>query len=457
MVDKGFKRTNMNRRDFLKKCAGVAGGLAMTKVVFGAKRPIFSNKSVNVQIGTRPNILIIVSDDQGYGDSSCYYHPPEVSTPCIDKLAAEGVRLTHGYASAYVCAPTRAGLLTGRYQQRFGFYEAGDSRVGLPLDELTIADLLKDEGYVTGIFGKWHVGLDYKYRPLQRGFDEFYGFLGHGAHDYFDLTMAGTDAHNWIYRNNTPIDDAGYLTVNLAKEAVSFIENHHKEPFFCYLPFNAVHWPLQALEKYSDKYDTGDSDRDIYMGMLECMDGAIGEVLKALKRTGVEDNTLVFFFSDNGGAKKNLANNGLLRDFKQSVYEGGIHVPFIVKWPGKLKPGTVCDEPIICLDIFPTIISAIGAELPDDRVYDGRDMLPALKGELTEPLHDALFWDGGGDRWAVRVGNWKLLSQDGNPAELYDLESDLSEHTDLAASNPTKAAELQARYDDWRSQMGTPI
>lgn len=437
----------MDRRDFLKTCAAV-----------GAGGYVFANKGLDVKVHNPPNIVVIVSDDQGYGDSSCYEHPPEVNTPNIDRLAAEGVRLTNGYASAYVCAPTRAGLLTGRYQQRFGFYEAGHSRDGLPLDEITIADVLREKGYATGIFGKWHVGLDYEYRPLQRGFDEFYGFLGHGAHDYFDLTRENVEEHNWIYRNNTPIDDTGYLTVNLAREAVSFIKAHKDEQFFCYLPFNAVHWPLQALQKYSDKYDTGNPDRDIYMGMLECMDGAIGEVLDALKRFGLDDNTLVFFFSDNGGSKKVFANNGPLRDFKQSVYEGGIHVPFIVKWPEKLPKGTVCDEPIICLDIFPTIATAVGAKMPEGRIYDGRDMLAALRGENTAPLHDALFFNGGTGKWAVRAGRWKILSQNG-PVELYDLEEDSGETNNLALDGgyPEKVAQLQAIYDNWLSQLAPPL
>jgi len=191
--------------------------------------------------GGRPNIVVIVSDDQGYADLSCYDHPKDVNTPNIDRLAEQGVRFTSGYASAYVCAPTRAGLLTGRYQQRFGFYTASDSRTGMPLSEVTVADLMKTKGYVTGVFGKWHLGIELEYHPLKRGFDEFYGFLGHGAHDYFDLKR--TEPYNSIYRNDEIIDDTGYLTDNLAREAVAFIERHHQRPFFLYLPFNAVHWP----------------------------------------------------------------------------------------------------------------------------------------------------------------------------------------------------------------------
>ena len=402
----------------------------------------------------RPNIVVIVSDDQGYADSSCYDHPKEVRTPNIDRLADEGVRLTHGYASAYVCAPTRAGLLTGRYQQRFGFYTAGDSRTGMPVSEVTIADLLKKQGYATAVIGKWHVGLEPKYRPLQRGFDEFYGFLGHGAHDYFKLEI--TTEHNSIYRNNKPINDTGYLTNNLGREAVSFIARHSKRPFFLYLPFNAVHWPLQALQEHVEHFNTGDPNRDIYLAMLTCMDEAIGRVLDALKRTGVDDDTLIIFFSDNGGARKNHANNGALREYKQTVYEGGIRVPFIVRWPDKLPKGKVCDEPVISLDVGPTICAAVGVELPGDRVYDGKNMLPALRGETKIPLHEALFWYDGADQWAVRAGKWKLLSFKGS-LELYDLHADIGEKNNLKDKHPKIVERLQRTYTAWKNQMAPQI
>lgn len=402
----------------------------------------------------RPNVVIIVSDDQGYADISSYDHPDEVATPNLDRLAEQGVRLTDGYASAYVCAPTRAGLLTGRYQQRFGFYRAVDSRTGMPLSEITIADVLRKEGYATGVFGKWHLGITPEYHPLKRGFDEFYGFLGHGAHDYFKL--ARTSSHNSIYRNLEIIDDTGYLTDNLAREAVAFIERHRRRPFFLYLPFNAVHWPLQAPEADIGRYDTGDENRDIYLAMLHRMDIATGAVLDALTRYGVAGNTLVIFFSDNGGAQKNHASNGALRDFKQSVYEGGIRVPFIVSWPGKLPKGTVCREPVISLDVFPTICAAIGAALPADRVYDGVNMLPVLRGASTGPLHEALFWDGDDDKRAVRAGKWKLVDNRGT-LELFDLEGDLGEQNDLSGKHPEILKRLQRSFTEWRGTMAPRI
>jgi arylsulfatase A-like enzyme len=434
---------NLNRRCFLKKSFAAGVGAFW---LCGCASALRKNPP--------PNIVLIVSDDQGYADASCYDHPKEVSTPNIDRLARRGVRLTNAYASAYVCAPTRAGLLTGRYQQRFGFYTGGDSGVGLPLTEITIADLLKKHGYATAVIGKWHVGIRPQYHPLKRGFDEFYGFLGHGAHDYFNLRI--TDDYTSIYRNEKPINDTGYLTHNLARHAVSFIERNRSRPFFLYLPFSAVHWPLQAPPEYIKRFNTGNKDRDIYLAMLACMDKAVGDVLNALKQTGTDDNTLVIFFSDNGGAKKNAADNGVLRDYKQTVYEGGIRVPFIVRWPAKLPKAAVCNEPVISLDVMPTILSAVGASLPADRVYDGRDMLPVLRGQTKKPLHEALFFCDGSDQWAVRADKWKLLSRKGS-LELYNLDIDIGETKNLASKETNQLKRLKALYDKWRTQMGEQI
>ena len=237
---------------------------------------------------TRPNIVIILTDDQGNADAGYQRSPATVNTPSIDKLAEAGIIFTNGYASGYVCSPTRAGLLTGRYQQRFGFYRAPDSRIGLPLTEITLAEVLKEHGYATGAFGKWHLGLTEEFHPINRGFDEFYGFLGHGAHDYFDLTIKDDpdDNHQSIYRNLDKISDTGYLTDNLAREANAFIraKANKDKPFFLYLPFNAVHTPMQAPEEDIKKFNTGDPKRDILLAMLHRMDVAIGRGNSNLKR-----------------------------------------------------------------------------------------------------------------------------------------------------------------------------
>ncbi len=430
----------------------LVGGL----LTFNCKGPQTGKSSV--EDGKRPNIVIILSDDQGYGDVSYQTHPPEVSTPAIDDLASEGVVFTNGYASAYVCAPTRAGLLTGRYQQRFGFYRAADSRQGLPLDEVLLPELLKKEGYRTGIFGKWHLGLEPPYHPLKRGFDEFYGFLGHGAHDYFDLSCKENNIHNCIYRNDQIIDDEGYLTDNLAREASAFIRKNAaaSQPFFLYLPFNAVHWPLQAPEGDVAKYDTGDKERDVLMGMIYRMDLAVGRVIATLKETGEYHNTLIFYFSDNGGAARTRANNKPLRDYKQSTYEGGIRVPFFVSWPGHIKAG-VSNEPVISLDITPTICSVLGIPLPSDRIYDGRNLTPALQGNLEQPLHPQLFWDGNEGHWAIREGDWKLVFDRKGNLGLFNLKEDIGEQKNLSDAHPERVKELNEKYLEWRGEMGTPM
>jgi arylsulfatase A-like enzyme len=405
----------------------------------------------------RPNIVIILSDDQGYADVGYHGYCDDVETPHTDALAAAGVQLSDGYASGYVCAPTRAGLLTGRYQQRFGFYQASDSRVGLPTDEITVADLLKRAGYKTGIFGKWHLGLDPEFHPLKRGFDEFYGFLGHGAHDYFDLESKPDQAYNAMYRNADIINDTGYLTDNLGREAVSFIDRHKEDPFFLYLPFNAVHWPLQAPQDDIACYNTDNPDRNIQLAMVKRMDIAIGAVMDALKKADVWDNTLIFFFSDNGGAQKNHADNTPLRDYKQSVYEGGLRVPFVVSWPGHIEAGSTCSEPIISIDLLPTICTAAGIDLPDDRIYDGRDLLPVLTKESNDPLHTHLFFDGYDGYWSVRSGDWKLVSNKDGELELYNLKDDIGETTDIASQYQNKVNDLHQAYQTWRNEMAPRI
>jgi arylsulfatase A-like enzyme len=400
-----------------------------------------------------PNIVVILSDDQGYADVSFNpHHPKEVSTPNLDALGRAGVICTQAYISGNVCSPTRAGLMTGRYQQRAGIYTAGEGGSGLPLTEKIFPQYLKEAGYVTGAFGKWHLGLTREYNPAARGFDEFYGFLGRGAHPYFDLAVPDHP----LYRGLEPIQDKGYLTTRLTDEAVSFIQRHKGQPFYVHLAYNAVHAPAEAPEEDVKRFNTGDKTRDTLMAMLLHLDTGIGRVVKTLKEEGLFENTLLVFLTDNGGSKAMNANNAPLRGFKQQNYEGGIRTPFIVSWPAQLKGGTTCEVPVISFDILPTALSAAGVSPRPEKPFDGKNILPALKGE-TKSLHEQLFWSEGGEsgEWAMRSGNWKLVA---NPqrSELFDLAADPAEKTDLAAKNPDKVKELTELYDGWLEQMAPP-
>ncbi len=402
----------------------------------------------------RPNVVVIVADDQGYADVSYNPHsPPEVSTPHIDALAREGVICTNGYASGHVCSPTRAGIMTGRYQQRFGVYTAGQGGSGMPLEEKWIPMFMGEAGYASGAYGKWHLGLDMDRHAMNRGFDEFYGFMGRGAHPYFDHS----DPEHPIYKGLEPItDEEGYLTTRITEEAVDFIDRRKEDPFFLYVAYNAVHTPAEAPEE-DIKPLTDDPLRNTLMAMLMHLDNGVGEIVGKLKEEGLFENTLLIYLSDNGGAGAMNANNAPLRGFKQDDYEGGVRVPFIVSWPKELKGGTTCDVPLWSTDILPTILSATGQDLPTARPLDGVDMLPALKGK-TDKLHDHLFWSSGGSdgKWGLRSGKWKLVGVK-DQLELFDLESDLGETTDLKEEHPELLASLQQTFDGWIAEMADPI
>ncbi len=401
----------------------------------------------------KPNIVIILTDDQGYADVS--YNPAspsEVRTPHIDALAYSSIICTQGYTSGHVCSTTRAGLMTGRYQQRFGIYTAGEGGSGVPLDEVFIPQRLKRAGYVSGALGKWHLGLTEEYHAMNRGFDEFYGFMGRGAHPYFDHS----DMNHPIYRGFQAINEEGYLTTRITEEAVDFINRHKEERFFLYVAYNAVHSPPEAPEK-DIRNVTGDETRDTLMAMIKHLDMGVGEIVNSLKKHDIFDNTLLIFLTDNGGSGAMHANNAPLRGFKQMDYEGGIHVPFIVSWPAQLKGGKKCDVPLWSIDLFATALDASGLPMPIDRPLDGKSILPALKGETTK-LHDELYWSSAGTKgkWAIRSDNWKLVAEK-NRIELYDLEGDLSETTNLAAKHPEVVSELKEKYNTWLDEMADPV
>ena len=438
--------TSLTRRDFIKLVGAGSAALALG----GGLGSAFAADGVR-----KPNIVLLFADDLGYGEIGCYGRG-DIPTPNIDSIASNGIRFTDGYVSCPVCSPTRAGLMTGRYQQRFGHeFNPGPpadlgTDFGLPLTETTIASRLKSEGYTTGIVGKWHLGFEKKYLPLNRGFDEFFGFAG-GAHSYVN----SSDSKNPIMRGNKPVEEKDYLTDALAREAVSFIDRHRDRPFFLYVPFNAVHAPLQAPPKYMDRFSKiTDQKRRTFAAMLSAMDDAVGEVLKTLRKNRLEDNTLIIFLSDNGGpTPQTTSRNDPLRGFKGQVYEGGVRIPFVMQWSGHIPAGKVLDKPIISLDLAPTILAAAGGKT-SGAGFDGVDLMPCIKDGGTP--HDALYWRFG-PQFAIREGNWKLLKTTGGKLELYDLSTDIGEKTDLAEKNPEKVKALTDRYEEWNAQLAKPL
>jgi arylsulfatase A-like enzyme len=320
------------------------------------------------------------------------------------------------------------------------------------MSETIFPQFLKPAGYVTGQFGKWHLGPDPAWSPALRGFDEVFGFLGRGAHDYFKLD----DPKDPIYRGTNVVKETGYLTDRLGEETCDFITRHQTEPFFAYLAFNAVHAPLQAPADEIAKFNTGDPNRDARLAMGKRMDDAIGKVMATLKATGRWDNTLLFFISDNGGPLAQSADNTPLRGGKHTDYEGGVRVPFLICWPAQLKPGD-WQSPVSALDILPTALAAAGLDAPKDKSFDGRNLLPLLRGQAAPESRD-FFWCSGSEAgwWAVRSGDFKLVGEKGR-LSLFDLSKDASESNDLAARLPEKVAELTRLHDAWLAEMAEPV
>jgi arylsulfatase A-like enzyme len=428
----------------------------------------------------KPNVVWLVADDLGYGDLG-FQGGRDIPTPHLDALARGGVRCTNGYVSGPYCSPTRAGLLTGRYQQRFGheFNPGGAAAgtpaardLGLPLAETTVADRLKGAGYATGLVGKWHLGAAAKFHPQKRGFDEFFGFLG-GQHTYF---VAKSED---VYRGTEVVKEETYLTDAFAREAVAFIDRHKDHPFFLELAFNAVHTPMDATDERLAKFASiEDPKRRTYAAMLSAMDDAVGQVIEKIRSAGLEENTLIVFFSDNGGPTMtgttiNGSSNAPLRGSKRTTLEGGVRVPFVASWKGTLPAGRVYEQPVIQLDLLPTALAAAGVAPQPDWKLDGVDILPALSGKSDKTPHDTLYWRLGGQA-AIRRGDWKLVRYDQavdtpgarsngrarppvTPFRLYNLAQDLGETKDLSAQNPDKVKELQAAWDDWSGQLARPL
>lgn len=429
--------------------------------------------------GTEPNIILIVSDDQGYHDLGAYGNKT-IKTPYLDQLAAEGVILTNFYAASSACTPSRSSLLTGRYPQRNGTFElfrnnmvnyghqysdyeysvSPERILGTDLREIFISEALKDANYTNGYFGKWDLGQLKRYLPLQRGFDDFYGFANTGI-DYFTHERYGSPS--MLDGNNPTVKDKGtYSTDLFERKALEFLESQTDHPFFLFLSFNAPHsasnldpavrGTVQATEKFLQLYPEATSERGSrqrgHMAAVSHMDQAIGNILEKVKEKGMEGNTVVIFLSDNGGS--GLADNTPLRGGKAQFFEGGIRVPCIIKWPGKIPPGSINHEFLSALEIFPTLTTAAGIALPDSVVYDGFDMLPVLQGK-EKSKRETMFWDFRGD-YAARVGDWKWVkSQKGGG--LFDLSKDLEEKQDLSKSHPEQLKKLTRAFAAWQEEM----
>jgi arylsulfatase A-like enzyme len=405
----------------------------------------------------KPNVIVILADDLGYGELG-FQGNTEIPTPHIDSIARSGVRFTQGYVSGPYCSPTRAGLMTGRYQERFGheFNEGkGALPFGLPVTETTFADRMKAAGYATCAIGKWHLGNLPQFRPMKRGFDEFYGTLANTPFLLPNLvdSRVGSDPVKVT-------DEAFYTTHAYGARAVEWIEGHKDQPFFLYLPFNAQHAPLQAPEKYLNRFTgIGDEKRRTFAAMLSAMDDAIGGILECLAANELDEDTLVFFLTDNGGpTQQTTSKNDPLRGRKATTLEGGIRVPFCVQWKGKIPAGQTYDNPVIQLDILPTALAAAGVEVSADANLDGVNLLPYLQGENAGKPHDTLYWRFG-KQWAVRHGEWKLVASNIDGPEnvrLHNLANDISESENLAGSDPEKVKELKALYETWNAQLMEP-
>lgn len=447
----------------------------------------------------QPNIIVLLADDLGYGELGCQGNP-QIPTPHIDSLARDGIRFTQAYVTAPNCSPSRAGLLTGKIPTRFGyeFNPIGarneDPGTGLPPAQQTLAELLQNQGYTTGLIGKWHLGGAADYHPFRHGFDEFFGFMHEGHYfvppPYPDVTTmlrrktlpgGGTgrwngknliysthmgynepdyDANNPIIRGGQPVVETEYLTDAFTREAVSFIDRHQDKPFFLYVAYNAVHSPLQGKRDDMQRFQhIEDIHRRIFAAMLASLDDSVGKILAQLERSRLNEKTLVIFLSDNGGPTRELTSSNLpLRGEKGSMYEGGLRIPFLMRWTGTLKPQQTFSHPISSMDIFSTAAVLSGAEVPAD--VDGRDLMSYLLQQKTGSPHAELFWRQG-NRTALRKGDWKLVNhrrQQKQPAwELYQIPEDISEKNNLASEQPEKLNELINRWNELNAEMREPL
>ena len=431
------------RRDFLKAIG--AGGAALALAGRAAAAPKTR----------KPNFLVIVADDLGWADVG--YHGSKIETPHIDRLAKTGIRLEQHYVQP-MCSPTRAALLSGRYPSRFGCLAATNNRVFPPGTE-TLASALKSVGYETCITGKWHLGSKPEWGPNHYGFDHAHGSLAGGVTPYTHLYKKGAYSRTW-HRNGKLMDEEGHVTDLIAREAVRWIEGPRKTPWLLYVPFTAVHVPINEPERWVKHYDGKIEDESYKLYAADCthMDHCIGQMLAALARTGQREDTLVIFFSDNGSfrgwrpsgkypgthrAMSKLGSNLPLRGYKSTLYEGGIRVPAVANWPGVLEAGEMA-PPVHCVDWMPTLGGLAGYEQEEDLAWDGRDIWPLLTRKVARPEPRDLYWKFVRGRLAVRRGDWKLIVRKGKTDELFDLAADPCEKRNLAKQHPDRVAALKA-------------
>jgi len=439
----------------------------MKKIIWGLVLLSFFNGHSQA---VKPNVIIILADDLGYNDvgfNGCL----DIPTSNIDAVATQGATLTNAYASYAVCGPSRAGIITGRYQDRFGFSRnpllaPNDSEMGLPQSEETLSEALKKNNYTSIALGKWHLGAHTTHHPLKRGFDQFYGFLS-GGHQYFpelwtlnDLSEIKKQFDGYktkLLKNYERIDETEYLTDALSRETVRFINENSQKPFFIYLAYNAPHTPLQASEKYLKRFrHIKDKKRRTYAAMVSAIDDGVGDILHKLKEKGIEENTMVIFLSDNGGPEHhNASDNGELRGGKGDFFEGGIRVPFAIKWPAKIKPNTVYHQPVSTLDIFATATE--NANVTPKNKLDGINLIPYLNGTLSKPPHDILFWRNfDKPAAAVRQGKFKYVKIKKNKGLLFNVNSDLGEKKDIKEKDSVQFLKLKKAWFDWNEKMKSP-
>ncbi len=420
-----------------------------------------------------PNIIVIMTDDQGYADAG-FQGSKDLRTPHMDALAESGVVFTDAYVTYPVCGPSRAGFITGRYPQRFGFernpqYRPDDPEMGLPLSEDTMADLLAKAGYTSAIIGKWHLGAHPDLHPLNRGFDFFYGHLGGGKHyfqehltirDPMSIRNEGQSYRTWIQRDFEPEKFEGYLTDRFSDEAVRFIAENKEQPFFLFLSYNAPHTPMQAPEEYLERFpDIENPLRRIYAAMLSAVDDGVGRILAKLDDLELRENTMIFFLSDNGGpTDANASDNRPLRGYKSDVYDGGWRVPFVFSWPGTVEGGKRFHGITSAMDILGTAAAVIGLEIAEERPLDGVNLLPYLSGEKEGAPHEVIYlrkFDQ--QRFAVRQGDYKLVIpyREQSP-HLFNLRRDIGETRDLADKHPDILAEIDRMRLSWDAELIEP-